>query len=204
MNPGPRLESPHGRLRCMRPECPQGFAHDRVVALKTQPAQRLMQAHRRQVGAALQQLLDLIRKRVQQARPPRPLLFHRAGPAILVSRQHAAHTLAIDSQQAWQSAAARCRHSAAGQSRCGWTRSCRLQFADEVLAQRRHRSRIPRQPLEAEGGGAGHAFFARAAPAPKPIPRHAGRHASRTAAAATAAGARSIRSKPGRSQQPSR
>src|SRR5213078_3167975 len=58
-----------------------------------------MQSHRGQVGIALEQLRDLIRERVQQARPVRTLLFRCARAAILVIRQDAAHTLAIDSQQ---------------------------------------------------------------------------------------------------------
>jgi hypothetical protein len=51
-----RLESLYGQFRRVRPDHAQPVPHDRVMALETQPAQLLMQADRRDVRIALQQL----------------------------------------------------------------------------------------------------------------------------------------------------
>ena len=93
------LESLHGQLRRVRPEHTQPVPHDRVAALETQPAQLLVQADRRDVRIALQQLGDVIGEWVQHAGPSRALHFHRFCPVLFVTRQHAGRALASDSQQ---------------------------------------------------------------------------------------------------------
>ena len=118
----------------MRPKRAQPLAHDGVVAFETQPAQLLMQPHGGQVRIAFQQLCDLIRERVQQARPAEAFLVRGPRTAILMIRQHAAYAFAVDSPTGVQSGAARRLHNAAGRSRCVWTPSSLFQFADEVLA----------------------------------------------------------------------
>src|SRR5258708_30705916 len=58
-----------------------------------------MQADRRDVRIALQQLGDVIGEWVQHAGPSRALHFHRFCSLLFVTRQHAGHTFAGDSQQ---------------------------------------------------------------------------------------------------------
>jgi hypothetical protein len=93
------FESLHWQFRRVRPEHTQSVPHDRVAALEAQPAQLLMQANRRDVRIALQQLCDVIGEGVQHAGPSRALRFHRLRSMLFVARQHAAHALAGDSQQ---------------------------------------------------------------------------------------------------------
>src|SRR5262252_4109040 len=95
-----RLEPPHRRFRGPRPQRAQPFPHDGVAALKTQPAQLFVQPHRCQIRVAFQQLRDLIRERVELARPANSFLSGGAGPAVLVIAKYAEHALAMDAQQA--------------------------------------------------------------------------------------------------------
>lgn len=91
----------------MRPERAQPFAHDRVVALKAQLAQFLVQSHGGQIGVALDELRDVIGERVEQCRPSVFVAVGRACPAAFVFRQHGGHALARDSQQAGDAALGR-------------------------------------------------------------------------------------------------
>ena len=93
-----RLESLYRQFRPVWPKNAQSGAHDGVAAFETQPAQFLMQANRRQIRVALQQLCDVIGVRVQHARPARALYFDHASPAMFVIHQHARHALTGDSQ----------------------------------------------------------------------------------------------------------
>ena len=88
----------------MRPQRAQPFPHDGTGALKTKPAQLLMQSNRGQIRVALKQLRDPIRIRIEQTRPRQGVRFHDTGPAILLFLQHAGHALAIDPEHAGDTA----------------------------------------------------------------------------------------------------
>ena len=80
-------------VSALRPEPAQPFAHDGIAAWEPEPAQLLVQPHRREIRIALQQLRDLIRKRVQQARPAHALCSGGARAAILADPPAHAATL---------------------------------------------------------------------------------------------------------------
>jgi hypothetical protein len=82
--------------------------------LETQPAQLFMQGDRRDVRKALKQLGDVIGEWVQHAWPSRALHFHRFRSVLFVTRQHAGHAFAGDSQQFGEAPFAKHLRSAVG------------------------------------------------------------------------------------------
>src|ERR1017187_5343905 len=94
-----RLKSPHGQFRRTGPQRPQPVPHDRVATLEAEPAQLLVQADRRDVRIALQQLGNVIGEWVQHAGTSPALPLHPFCPVLFVTHQHTGHAVAGDSQQ---------------------------------------------------------------------------------------------------------